>query len=309
MVEMATRDAYGKALAELGERDKNICVLTADLAESTRTAKFEAKFPERHFDIGIEEANIIGIAAGLASCGKITFASTFAVFAPGRCYDQIRIAVAYSNKDVKIVSTHGGITVGEDGASHQACEDIALMRVLPNMRVVVPADAIETEKVIKEIAYIPGPFYVRLGRPRVPVIFSETYDFELGKGKVLRKGKDVAIIACGIMVSKAIEASDILHKRGVEATVVNMSTIKPLDVNLLNDLGGVVKGFVTAEEHSIYGGLGEAVAGVISENICKPVKRVGMMDVFGESGTAQELLIKYGLTADNIVKKALEIVV
>ena len=250
---------------------------------------------------------MIGIAAGLASCGKIPFASTFAVFAPGRCYDQIRMSVAYSEKNVKIVSTHGGITVGEDGASHQACEDIALMRVLPNMRVVVPADAVETEKVIKKIAYIPGPFYVRLGRAKVPVIFDDTYEFELGKGKILREGKDIAIIACGVMVYESLKAADILHERGIEATVVNMSTIKPLDVELIEELGSRVKGFVTAEEHSIYGGLGEAVAGIVSEGIYKPVKRVGMMDVFGESGTAKELLIKYGLTADNIVKKAVEI--
>jgi transketolase len=297
----ATRDAYGRILAELGKENKNIVVLDADLAVSTKTCTFAKAFPDRFFDMGIAEQDMIGTAAGLAAAGKIAFASTFAVFAAGRAWDQIRMSLAYTRLNVKVVVTHAGITTGEDGASHQANEDIAIMRVLPNMTVVVPADALETEKVIRAAVAYYGPMYIRLSRPKTPVITEGlNYDFQIGKGVVLKEGKEATIIACGLMVGKALEAAALLAKDKIEARVVNMHTIKPLDQELIIRCARETGAIVTAEEHSVIGGLGGAVAETVVENSPVPMARVGLHDVFGESGTPDELLVKYGLTPESI---------
>jgi transketolase len=298
----ATRDAYGEALVELGKKYPDIVVLDADLSGSTKTSKFAELFHERFFNMGISEQDMMGTAAGLALTGKIVFASTFAVFATGRAWDQIRMAICYSNTNVKIVASHGGITVGADGASHQALEDIALMRALPNMKVIVPADAIETFSVINTIAGLPGPVYVRLGRAKVPCVMPEDYKFILGKAYVFHLGKDANIIATGIMVDMAKTAAEVLKKEGIDTGVINMSTIKPLDeetILLAAKNSGVI---VTAEEHSIIGGLGGAVCEFLAENYPVPVKRIGIKDMFGSSGNPRELLKLYGLTAEDIVK-------
>jgi len=300
--EKATRDAYGEALLELGKRRSDIVVLDADLSGSTKTVKFAKAFPERFFNIGIAEQDMIGTAAGLALTGKVPFASTFAVFAAGRAWDQIKIAVCYSNTNVKIVATHGGITVGEDGASHQALEDIALMRALPNMTVIVPADAIETTSVINEIADYRGPVYVRLGRAKVSAVMPEDYKFKLGRAYTFHIGKDVNIIAVGIMVDTALKASKILRDEGIDTGVINMSTIKPIDEETLLLTAKSSKIIVTAEEHSIIGGLGGAVCEFLSENYPVPVKRIGIRDAFGCSGSPKELLKLYGLTVEDIVE-------
>jgi len=299
---IATRDAYGKTLIELGKENPNIVVLDADLAVSTKTADFAKEFPDRFFDMGIAEQDMIGTAAGLAASGKIAFASTFAVFGSGRAWDQVRVSVAYTRLNVKIVVTHGGITTGEDGASHQANEDISIIRSLPNMTVVVPCDALETEKLIKAAADFYGPMYIRLGRPKTPVITEDKkYDFKIGQGEIFRPGKDVTIIACGLMVAKALEAAEELANENIDVRVVNMHTIKPIDKDLIIKCAKETGAIVTAEEHSIIGGLGSAVAEVIVENAVVPMARVGMRDTFGESGKPDDLLVKYGLTTEEIV--------
>lgn len=298
----ATREAYGETLLELGRRRKDIVVLDADLSGSTKTGKFAKEFPERFFNMGVAEQDMIGTAAGLSLTGKVPFASTFAVFETGRAWDQIRLTVCYSNTNVKLVATHGGITVGEDGASHQALEDIALMRALPNMTVIVPADAAETSSVINAIADYKGPVYVRLGRSNVPHVMPEDYNFKIGKAFVFNTGKDANIIAAGIMVNIAKQAAEILRKEGIDTGVINMSTIKPLDENVLLSVAKQSKVIITAEEHSVIGGLGGAVCEFLSENCPVPVRRIGINDSFGCSGNSDELLKLHGLTADNIVK-------
>ena len=305
---IATRDAYGEALAELGETNKDVVVLDADLSGSTKTAIFAKKFPERFFNMGIAEQNMMGTAAGLAASGKIPFASTFAIFATGRAWEQVRQSIAYPKLNVKIVATHAGITVGEDGASHQSVEDIAVMRVIPNMTVIVPADGVETKKVINEIVRYRGPVYVRLSRGKSPVVLDDSYSFEIGKGVVLKDGTDVSLIACGVMVYKALQAADILGKEGVSARVINISSIKPIDADLIIRAARETGCVVTAEEHSIIGGLGGAVAETLAENCPIPVKRVGIEDKFGTSGDADLLMELYGLTADNIAKAAREVI-
>jgi len=298
----ATRDAYGEVLLELGKKRSDIVALDADLSCSTKTDKFARAFPERFFNMGIAEQDMIGTAAGFALTGKVPFASTFAVFETGRAWDQIRLTVCYSNTNVKLVATHGGITVGEDGASHQALEDIALMRALPNMTVIVPADAAETASVINTIADYKGPVYVRLGRAKVPYIVPDDYQFSIGKALIFHIGKDVNIVAAGIMVAPAKKAAEMLVKEGIDAGVINMSTIKPLDDETLLRAAKKSKLIVTAEEHSIIGGLGGAVSEFLSENYPVRVKRIGIHDTFGCSGTSDELLKFHGLTAEDIVK-------
>ena len=303
---VATRNAYGIALLELGKRDGRIVVLDADLSGSTRTIKFANAFPDRFFNMGVSEQDMVGTAGGLSLTGKIPFASTFAVFETGRAWDQIRQTICYSNLNVKLVATHGGITVGEDGASHQALEDIALMRVLPNMTVIVPSDGFETKQVIDAVAEYDGPVYVRLGRGKVPAVMPEGYKFQIGKAYKFHAIHDTTIIANGIMVSLALKASEMLAKEGINAGVVNMSTVKPLDTDILLEVAKNSKLIVTAEEHSIIGGLGSAVSEFLSENRAVLIKKVGVKDTFGCSGKPEELLKLYGLTADNIVKVVME---
>ncbi len=307
---MATRDAYGKALVELGEKYKDIVVLDADLSESTRTRWFGEKYPERFFNVGIAEQNMIGIAAGLATCGKIPFVSTFAVFATGRAYNQIRQSIAYPNLNVKIVASHGGISVGADGVSHHCTEDVAVMRVLPNFTVIVPADAVETKETIKAVVEHKGPVYVRLGRPPVPVIFDEDYSykgrklkFEIGKAVTLEDGEDVTVVANGIMVYFALKAKEQLEKEGVSVRVIDMHTVKPVDVETLEKAARETGAIVTAEEHSVIGGLGGAVAETLVQVYPVPMELVGIKDVFAESAhSGDELLKKYGCTDKDIVK-------
>ncbi|NLW23971.1 MAG: transketolase family protein [Clostridia bacterium] len=304
MNEIATREAYGKALVELGKINKDIVVLDADLSKSTKTDGFKKAFPERFFNMGIAEQNLIGCAAGLAAAGKIPFASTFAVFATGRAYDQIRNSVASSNLNVKIAASHAGLTVGEDGGSHQMLEDIALMRAIPGMTVIVPADGVETYQAVFAASKHEGPVYIRLGRPKVPVIFDENYQFQIGKAAVLREGTDVALIATGIMVNEALEAARLLEQEEIQAQVINVSTIKPLDVETIIKAAQETKAVVTCEEHNVFGGLGSAVAEALVENYPVPMERLGVKDVFGESGKPSQLLEKYGLTAKHIVAAA-----
>ncbi len=293
----ATRDAYGKTLVELGKENRDIVVLDADLSKSTKTVMFAKEFPDRFLNMGIAEQNLMGTAAGLAASGKIPFVSTFAMFATGRAFEPIRNSIAYPRLNVKIAATHAGLTVGEDGASHQCLEDIAIMRVIPNMTVMCPADGVETEAIVKAAAGYKGPVYIRLGRPKVPDIYvKEDYAFEWGKGVTLKDGGDVTIIATGIMVAMALEAADDLQKNGVNARVIDIHTIKPIDRDLIKMAAAETGAVVTAEEHNIIGGLGSAVAEVLGELEPVPVIRVGVKDTFGESGTAEELLIKYGLT-------------
>ena len=306
MSKIATRDAYGKTLLKLGETNDNVVVLDADLSKSTKTNDFSKAFPNRFFNMGIAEQNLIGAACGFATAGKIPFASTFAMFATGRAFEVIRNSVCYPKLNVKICATHAGITVGEDGASHESIEDISIMRSIPNMTVVVPADGIETEKVILEAAKYNGPMYVRLGRSAVPTLFGEDYKFEIGKGTVVRDGNDATIIACGMMVNEAIIAHEELKAEGINVRVINMSTIKPIDGELIVKAAKETKAIVTAEEHSIIGGLGSAVSEVVSEECPVIVKKVGVKDVFGESGTPAELLEKYGLTAKHIAESVRE---
>jgi transketolase len=304
---IATRDAYGNALLILGAENPNVVVLDADLSKSTKTADFGKKYPERFFNMGIAEANLLGTAAGLAAAGKIPFASTFAIFAVGRAFEQIRNSIAYPKLNVKIAATHSGITVGEDGGSHQAIEDVAIMRAVPNMVVLVPADGEETRQVILAAAKYNGPVYIRMGRLAVPLLFGEDYNFEIGKANVLKEGTDVAIMANGLMVSMALEAAIELAVEGISVSVVNVASVKPLDVETIVRVAKQTKAVVTAEEHNIIGGLGSAIAEVLGEKLPTPMVRVGLKDTFGESGRPQELLEKYGLTKADLVKAVHEV--
>lgn len=301
MAKKSTRQAYGEALVELGKINENIVVLDADLTKSTKTNLFQEKFPERHINVGIAEADLIGTAAGLATCGKVAFASTFAMFAAGRGFEQIRNTVAYPKLNVKIAPTHAGISVGEDGGSHQSVEDIALMRSIPGMVVLSPADAEETKKMVFAAAEYEGPVYIRMGRLDVPMIFDESYEFSIGKANTLRDGKDVTIIATGLMTARALEAAEKLVAEGIDARVINMGTIKPLDGEAVLKAAQETKFIVTAEEHTVIGGLGSAVSEFLSETHPTLVKKVGIYDQFGQSGKAEELLEKYELTADKII--------
>lgn len=305
---IATRDAYGNALVQLGREIEEIVVLDADLSGSTKTAAFAKAFPLRFFNMGIAESDLIGTAAGFAAAGKIPFASTFAVFAAGRAYDQVRSSVAYPKLNVKIAATHAGLTVGEDGATHQMNEDLALMRGLPNMAVVVPADAKEATAATLAVARYRGPVYLRLGRPAVPDVYEGDCPFDLGRAVVLRQGEDVAIFACGYMVHLALEAAKDLAGRGVNAAVINVHTLKPLDKETVVAYAGRCGRVITAEEHSIIGGLGSAIAEVLGEEAPTPMIRIGVKDVFGESGKPAALLEKYGLTAKAIREKAIALI-
>lgn len=305
IIKTATRDAYGKALVELGGINDKIVVLDADLAAATKTGMFKKAYPDRFFDSGIAESNMMGVAAGLATTGYTVFASTFAMFAAGRAYEQVRNSIAYPHLNVKIGATHAGISVGEDGASHQCCEDIALMRVIPGMVIINPADDIEARAAVFAAAEYEGPVYMRFGRLAVPRIFDESYKFELGKAVTLREGSDVTIVATGLMVNEAIEAAKALADEGISAEVINIHTIKPLDKEAVIRSAAKTGAVVTAEEHSIIGGLGGAVAEALCESGKPvPVVRLGVNDVFGRSGPAVELLHIYGLDAQNIVAKA-----
>lgn len=300
---IATRQAYGNALKELAVTNKNVVVLDADLSKSTMTANFKEVAPERFINMGIAEGNMMSVAAGLASCGKVVFASTFAIFAAGRAFEQIRNSIAYPHLNVKVCATHAGLTVGEDGASHQAVEDLALMRSIPGMTVISPSDGIEAEAAIKAVSEFNGPCYVRLGRMPVNTVNDfEGYKFEIGKGVQLKEGKDATIVANGIMVDAALEAKEILLGEGIDVSVINIHTLKPIDEEIIVKAAKETGAIVTAEEHNIIGGLGSAVSEVVSENYPVPVLRVGIKDVFGESGKPADLLEKYGLTANEIVK-------
>lgn len=304
---IATREAYGKALAELIVENKNVVVLDADLTKSTKTADAKKACPERHFNMGIAEGNMMTTAAGLAASGKIVYASSFAVFATGRAFEQVRNSICYPHLNVKICGTHAGITVGEDGASHQSIEDIAIMRALPNMTVIQPCDGEETKQVIKAIANVDGPVYVRLGRSGVDDVHTSDYKFELGKGEVVREGKEVAIIATGMMVQETLKACEELKAEGIEPTVVNMHTIKPIDEELIVELAKTHKTLITAEEHNVIGGLGSAVAEVLVKKHPARLVMIGVEDTFGESGTPAALLEKYGLNAKAIANKVREV--
>jgi transketolase len=299
--ELTTREAFGKILTELGGTDSRIVVLDADLSRSTMTKYFAQAHPERFIQCGLAEQNMISIAAGLATCGKIPFASTFAVFASSRCFDQVRMCVAQPKTNVKVVSTHGGITVGEDGSSHQAIEDIALYCSLPNFNVVVPADSIETVEAIKAAASTEGPFYVRLGRSKTPVVYTSGCSFKLGRADILREGKDAAIMAIGIMVYKALAAADLLEKSGISCRVINMSSIKPVDRQAIESAAVETGAIVTAEEHLLHGGLGSIVAQVLASSSPAPLASLGIKDTYCKSGKPDELLEANGLTAGDIV--------
>ena len=298
---IATRESYGNALAELGREHADVVVLDADLAGATKTSTFKKEFPDRHFDCGIAEGNMMAVAAGIASMGMVPFASTFAMFAAGRAFEQVRNSIGYPHLNVKIGATHGGISVGEDGASHQCCEDFALMRSIPGMTIICPADDVEARAAVKAAYEFEGPVYLRFGRSGVPVFHDEDFKFEIGKGEVLQDGNDVAIIATGIMVGEAIKAGEDLRSEGINARVINLSTIKPLDEELILKAASECGKIVTCEEHSIIGGLGEAVSSLLSEKLPVPVRRIGVNDEFGHSGPAAELLKDFGLSAENIV--------
>jgi len=300
----AMRDAYGEALLELGATSRDVVVVGADTTASLKSGVFASKFPERFFNVGIAEQNLVSIAAGMALAGKVVFAGTYAIFVPGKSVDQIRNNIAYPNLNVKLVCSHGGISVGPDGASHQQVEDIAIMRAIPKMKVIVPCDAVSTKSSVKAVASIPGPFYVRLTRASTPVVYSGGFEYQLGKANFLQDGADVALIACGILVPEALKAAESLKSKGISATVVDLHTIKPIDSDAVARVAQQCGRVVTAEEHNIMGGLGSAVAEVLGERRPTPMKRVGVMDTFGESGEAGELLKKYGLTAASIEQAA-----
>ena len=304
VIKTATRDAYGKALVELGQKNDKVIVFDADLAAATKTGMFKKEFPERFIDCGIAEGNMMGVAAGMATAGYTVFASSFAMFAAGRAFEQVRNTIGYPHINVKIGATHAGISVGEDGASHQCCEDIALMRTIPGMTIINPADDVEARLAVMAAAEMDGPVYMRFGRLAVPRIFDENYKFEIGKGVYLKEGKDVTIIATGLMVERALQAAEQLAAEGIDAAVINMATIKPIDKDIIIDAAKKTGAIVTAEEHSVIGGLGEAVAAVVAETKPVPVLRVGVEDTFGKSGPALELLEIYGLNAANICEKA-----
>ena len=304
VIKTATRDAYGKALVELGEKNPDVLVLDADLAAATKTGAFKKAFPERFFDTGIAEGNMMGVAAGLATTGYTVFASSFAMFSAGRAFEQVRNTIAYPHLNVKIGATHAGISVGEDGASHQCCEDIALMRSIPGMVILNPADDIEARAAVLAAAEHDGPVYMRFGRLAVPRIFDEDYKFEIGKAVTLREGSDVTIIATGLMVNEAIEAAKTLEAEGISVELINMHTIKPLDKEAVVKAAKKTGCIVTAEEHNVIGGLGDAVCDAVCEEYPVPVVKLGVEDTFGKSGPAVELLHIFGLDAENIVKKA-----
>lgn len=301
---IATRDAYGQTLVELGRENKRVVVLDADLSGSTKTGVFGKEFPERFFNAGIAEANMVGMAAGLAAGGMIPFASTFAVFAAGRAFEQIRQSLAYPKLNVKVVATHAGITVGEDGGSHQAVEDLAIMRALPNMTVLCPADGPETSAAIRAAAEFQGPVYIRLGRSKVPVVFPADCKFTIGRGATLRQGGDISFVTTGLMTAMALTAAQILEAAGVSARVIHLGTIKPIDAELVLRAARETGAIVTAEEHSVIGGLGSAVCELLAEGCPVPLERVGLQDVFGQSGTGDELLAHYGLTPAHLVEAA-----
>ena len=298
------RDAYAEALIELGESDDSVVVLGADTSVSIKTSLFGDRFPERFLNVGIAEANMIGIASGLALAGKVPFVSTYSAFVPGKCLDQIRNAVAYPNLSVKIVSSHGGLSVGPDGASHQTVEDVAAMRAIPHMQVVVPADAPSTKVIIGLASNTPGPFYIRLCRPNVPNVYSSSPDLEIGRAKILRGGSDIALIACGIMVHESLEAAEALSREGISAAVVDSHTIKPIDAQAVLEMAKKTGAIVTAEEQNVLGGLGSAVAEVVTESYPVQVSKIGVRDTFGESGEHEELMTKYGLTSNEIVLRS-----
>ncbi len=308
MYKIATREAYGKALSQLTKENKNIIVLDADLSKSTKTCDVKASSPESFYNMGIAEANMVGVAAGLASTGKIVFASSFAMFLAGRAFEQIRNSVAYTNLNVKLCATHSGISVGEDGASHQAIEDLALMRSIPNMKVFSPCDEKETEEIIKYVANCDGPCYVRLGRLAVDSVNSSNYKFEFGKGVTLREGNDCTIITTGSMVQVSLEAQQKLKAEGINVRVINLHTIKPIDTEIILKAAKETGKIVTVEEHNVVGGLGSAVSEVICENHPSLVKKIGINDIFGQSGKPEELFKEYGLTSDKIVKTVKSII-
>ncbi len=304
IIKKATREGYGEGLVELGAEYPDLVVLDADLASATKTGAFKKAYPDRFFDTGIAEGNMMGIAAGLAATGKTVFASSFAMFAAGRAFEQVRNSIGYPHLNVKIGATHAGVSVGEDGATHQCCEDIALMRSIPGMTILNPADAVEAKQAMRAAVEHDGPVYLRFGRFPVPVITDPEDKFEIGKGKVLTEGDDLTIVATGLLVSEALAAAEILRERNVYARVINMATIKPIDRDILIRAARETGAIVTAEEHNIIGGLGSAVAEVIAETVPVPVVRVGVEDTFGQSGPAADLLKLYGLTAENIADKA-----
>ncbi|MDR9459458.1 MAG: transketolase family protein [Dehalococcoidia bacterium] len=306
--EMSIRNAYGNTLVELGSENENIVVLDADLSRSTMTHLFAKEFPDRFFDCGVAEQNMMGIAAGLAACGKTVFASTFAVFATARCYDQVRVSIAQSHQNVKIVATHGGITVGEDGCSHHAIEDLALMCALPGFTVIVPADAIEAAQVIRAAAATHGPFYIRLARPKMPIVCGDHYNFAMGKAVTMRGGGDATVIAIGIMVDRALQAADTLAREGIELRVINMSTLKPLDEKTIVKAAEETGAILTAEEHLQHGGLGSGVAQVVAKHHPVPMSFMTIKDVFSSSGKGGELLEKHGLTATGVVEEVRSLV-
>jgi transketolase len=301
---MATRDGYGKALVELGKEHADVVVLDADLAGSTKTGMFAKAYPDRHFNCGIAEGNMMSVAAGLAASGLTPFASSFAMFASGRAFEQIRNSIGYPRLNVKIGASHGGMSVGEDGASHQCCEDFALMRSIPGMVVICPADGVEAEAATKAAYAYEGPVYLRMGRLAVPVFHEEGFQFQIGKGEVMREGNDVAIIANGLMVYEAIQAGEALAAKGINARIINMSTVKPLDEELVLQAARECGKVITCEEHSVIGGLGEAVCSLLSEKLPTPVRRIGVDDQFGFSGPAYEVLEAFGLCAKHIVEVA-----
>ncbi len=303
MEKKASRVAYGETLLELGKENPDIVVLDADLSGSTKTALFAKEFPDRFFNMGIAEQSMITAAAGLATVGKIPFASSFAIFATGRAWEMVRQAVCLGNKNVKIVATHAGLTVGEDGATHQALEDMALTRVLPHLTVIVPADYFETKAAIRFAADYIGPVYVRLPRSATPVIFDESVEFQHGKARILRKGMDISIFACGVMVAEALNAAELLKNVGINAEIINISTLKPLDTETIVQSVSKTGNALTVEEHNIIGGLGSAVAETLSENHPAPLRRMGVIEKFGRSGKAGDLLKAYGLTAEDIAKE------
>ena len=303
---LATREGYGKALVELGAEHDNLVVLDADLAGATKTGVFQKAFPNRHFNCGIAEADMMCMAAGMATTGLVPFASSFAMFAAGRAFEQIRNSIGYPMLNVKIGATHGGISVGEDGASHQCCEDFALMRSIPGMTIICPADSVEAEAATKAAFELNGPVYLRFGRLAIPVFHEEGFRFEIGKGEVLREGTDVAIIANGLLTYEAIQAGEILAQKGIHAMIINMATVKPLDEALVLEAARKCGRVITCEEHSVIGGLGEAVCSLLSEKLPTPVKRIGVNDEFGYSGPAAQLLKLFGLSAEHIVEVAEE---
>ena len=305
----AMRNAYGEALVELGASNQKVVVLGADTTDSMKSGMFGVKYPDRFFNLGIAEQNLVGVAAGLAFGGRIAYAGTYAIFVPGKCVDQIRNMLCYADLNVKIVCSHAGITVGPDGGSHEQVEDIALMRCVPHMRVVVPADAVAVKGTIKAIADIPGPFYVRITRGVVkgsntPIVYENGFEYKLGKANVIRDGSDVALFGCGIMLPEALRAAESLSKKGINAAVIDVHTVKPIDEELIVKYARKCGAAVSAEEHNVMGGMGSAVAEVLTDQYPIPLKRVGVMDTFGESGEAQELLNKYGLTSAHIEEAA-----